>query len=112
MRANRLPALALIGVLALSGCRGTGGTKRVAKGEPPLIVEGGSAAEVVEAPPSRPVTVADRHPLLSKPREYYDNSGNNKVVKVAAGTLIGVPAGIFGELRQIVRGQPKSQVTY
>ena len=112
MRASRPIFLALLAILAVSGCKGTGGSQRVARAEPALIGEGSSAPSIVEEPSSRPVTVVDRHPLLSKPRQYYESSGNNKVVKAAAATVIGVPAGIFGELRQIVRGQPQAQSTY
>jgi hypothetical protein len=63
---------------------------------------------VVEGParPASTLTWVDRHPLFSKPRDYYDNSGTNKVVKTAAAAVIGVPAGIFGELKQIVVGAP------
>jgi len=52
------------------------------------------------------VTFVDRHPLLSKPRDYYESSGNNKVVKTLAAGVVGVPAGLFGELKQIVVGRP------
>ena len=52
------------------------------------------------------MTWVDRHPLFIKPREYYDNSGSNRVVKAAAATVIGVPAGIIGEIKQIVVGTP------
>ena len=38
------------------------------------------------------------------PRDYYESSGNNKVVKSAAAAVIGVPAGLYGEIRQIVVG--------
>ena len=63
--------------------------------------DGGAAVAVT---PSNTVTWVDRHPLFSKPRDYYETSGDNKVVKAAAATVIGIPAGIFGELRQIVVG--------
>lgn len=47
----------------------------------------------------------DRHPLLSSPRNYYRDSGDNAVVKVLAGTFIGVPVGIAKEAWQIGYGQ-------
>jgi hypothetical protein len=56
--------------------------------------------------PGTQVSWVDRHPLFSRPREYYETTPSNKVVKAAAATVIGVPAGIFGELRQIVVGTP------
>jgi hypothetical protein len=54
--------------------------------------------------PPKTVTWVDRHPLFSKPRDYWETSGDNKVVKVAAATLVGVPAGIYGEVKQIIVG--------
>jgi hypothetical protein len=51
----------------------------------------------------------DRHPLLYKPRDYYETSGDNKIVKTAAATVIGIPAGVVGELRQIVTGAPSNR---
>ncbi len=45
-------------------------------------------------------------PLLRKPQQYYDNTKSNKVVKTAAAAVVGVPAGIVGELKQIVVGAP------
>jgi hypothetical protein len=61
---------------------------------------------IVQTQPPHEMTWVDRHPLFTKPREYYDSSGSNKVVKTAAATVIGIPAGIFGELKQIVVGTP------
>jgi hypothetical protein len=91
------------------GCHGTQSRRVAGSAEPALALPGDSGAQVVEAPPPPQVTFADRHPLLYKPRQYYENSSSsNKVVKVAAATVIGVPAGIVGELRQIVVGQPAS----
>jgi hypothetical protein len=89
------------------GCQ-SGAPRRVASAEPGLSPPAEPGATVVEAhPPSAPtVTWVDRHPLFSKPRDYYESSGNNKVVKTAAATVIGIPAGIVGELRQIVVGAP------
>ncbi len=59
---------------------------------------------MTEATPERTVTYVDRHPLFSKPRQYWESSGDNKIVKTAAATFVGVPAGIYGELKQIVVG--------
>jgi hypothetical protein len=52
------------------------------------------------------LTFVERHPLLYKPRDYYENSGENKVVKTAAAVVVGVPVGIVTELKQIVVGSP------
>ncbi len=48
----------------------------------------------------------DRHPLFSKPRQYWETSGDNKIVKAAAATFIGVPVGFAGEVKQIFVGAP------
>jgi hypothetical protein len=64
-------------------------------------VDGGPAAT-----PAKTVSVVDRHPLFSKPRDYWETSGDNKVVKAAAATFVGVPVGIFGEVKQIIVGAP------
>jgi len=107
MKGHRLAPLALAAVLACSGCQGGARTRRVAAAPEPILNDPGtSSASVVEAQPARAVTFADRHPLFTKPREYYESSGNNKVVKAAAATVIGIPAGIVGEMKQIVVGQP------
>ncbi|MCA1686225.1 MAG: hypothetical protein LC745_09650 [Planctomycetia bacterium] len=98
-------ALAL-GSVALSGCQSA--SKRVASApEPGLSGPVEPGATVVEAPVSAApaVSFVDRHPLFSKPREYYDRStSSNKFVKSAKATVIGIPAGIFGEIKQIVKG--------
>jgi hypothetical protein len=78
----------------------------VASAEPALNPPAGPGSLVVEAPPPKSITWVDRHPLFSRPREYYEKSGKNKVAKVAAATVIGVPAGIVGEIRQVVVGRP------
>ena len=92
-----------------TGCHSTPKASRVASAEPGLSsgpIEPGAGSTIVQSPVARPVTFADRHPLFSKPRQYYDNSGNNKIVKAAAATVIGIPAGIVGEIKQIVVGAP------
>ncbi len=59
---------------------------------------------------STPKTVGfvDRHPLLRKPQQYFNDTNSNKAVKTAAATVVGVPAGIVGEIKQIVLGKPSS----
>lgn len=104
-----LPAAALLAALALPGCQGMGATRAprgVALNEPGLDPIPGAPAAVVEATPPRDVTWVDRHPLFSRPRDYYEGTGTNKVTKTAAATLIGIPAGLYGEVRQIVVGRP------
>ncbi len=48
---------------------------------------------------------ADRHPLFTRPKEYYDSTQASKVGKTAAAVVIGVPAGFVAEVRQIAVGQ-------
>jgi hypothetical protein len=112
-RILRMECLLLAGLIlaGLTGCQsGTSSQRRIAaKPEPGLALAGepGSGGLIERTPPPPPQeTFVDRHPLLSKPREYYDSSGNNTLVKVAGATIVGIPVGIFGELRQIVGGQP------
>ena len=56
------------------------------------------------APAKTAFTWVDRHPLFSKPRDYWDTSGDNKIVKAAAATFVGVPVGMYGEVKQIIVG--------
>ena len=72
---------------------------------PPLVSADPIATDPALADP-RSVTFADRHPLLRKPAEYYQSAGPSPARKVAAATVIGIPAGILGEMRQIVVGCP------
>lgn len=57
---------------------------------------GDDPTAVVEAPPPKSHTFVDNHPVLSKPRDYYNNSGQNPIVRAGAATLIGIPAGVLG----------------
>jgi hypothetical protein len=106
---NLVYTAAALAVAPLAGCQ-SGGPKRLASGEPglstPLEVGGGSAVASAPVTPVRNVTWVDRHPLFSKPRDYYESAGNNTVVKTATAAVVGVPVGLFGELRQIVVGVP------
>ena len=64
------------------------------------------AEGTIQATPVKTVGFADRHPLFMKPRQYWESSGDNKIVKAAAATFIGVPAGFVGEVKQIFVGAP------
>jgi hypothetical protein len=59
-----------------------------------------------DIPPPKTVTWVDRHPLFYKPRDYYDTSGSNTLVKVGAATFVGVPVGMFYEVKQMIVGVP------
>jgi hypothetical protein len=98
----------------MPGCQSGAPTQRrvAAKPEPALSASGDPGGIVVSTPPPAQVTFVDRHPLFSKPRDYYETSGNNTLVKVAGATLVGIPVGIVGELRQIVVGQPPTPRPY
>lgn len=121
----RLFLVGLVGVSLLSGCHGT--SRRLVNrpapvgAEPALkadvtpgvtVVEpGDSASLTTAAPPTRMVGALDRHPLFRKPKQYFDSTNSNKAVKVAAAAVVGVPAGIVGELKQIVVGAPSAEAT-
>jgi hypothetical protein len=97
-------------VLATAGCHGAGSRRTIAD-EPGLSGLDAQDKAYLDAPAaSTASTVVDRHPLLYKPREYWDTSGDNRVVKAAAATFIGVPAGVVGEVRQIFTGAPPAVV--
>jgi hypothetical protein len=105
---RRLGALMISALLmTVSGCQGSG-SRRASAPEPALsgALDQNQSGPIVDSAPSKTVTYVDRHPMLSKPREYWDSSGDNKVVKAAAATFIGVPVGIYGEMKQIVVGTP------
>jgi hypothetical protein len=99
-------SLLVVATLMSVGCAGSMGRRPAiaAKGEPGL---GDSTVVAIDPAPPRTLTWADRHPALSKPREVYDSTQGNKFIKTAAGTFIGVPKGIGGEIKQIFVGQPK-----
>lgn len=108
--------LTVVGVALVvgSGCQGMAARRKVVVKEPALASPDGVGSTVIEEDPADQLAVAppmtdsivENHPLLSRPRDYYESSGNNKIVKTAAAVVVGVPAGIVGELRQIVRGRP------
>lgn len=83
--------------------------------EPPLegpgVVASNDGQPVPTLPPERTASITDRHPLLFKPRDYYETTNGGKLTKTAAAAVIGVPAGIVGELRQIVAGRPSATVS-
>jgi hypothetical protein len=93
-----------------AGCQGIGHPKTVVSPEPSLSGAIESDTTVADGThtvaPIKTITVVDRHPLFSKPRDYWESSGDNKVVKAAAATFVGVPVGIYGEFKQIIVGAP------
>ena len=112
MRALQWTVAALLAAVLATGCNGGPSKRTLASTEPALsTVPGESEGTVVAKPVPGTVTVVDRHPLFSKPRQYYESTGNNKVTKTAAAAFIGVPAGIYGELKQIVVGAPPATTT-
>ena len=112
MRGYRGRAIAsLLVVLGISaGCQGVGRPRTVVSPEPSLSGAIESDTTVADGTrtvaPVKTTTVVDRHPLFSKPRDYWETSGDNKVVKAAAATFVGVPVGIYGEFKQIIVGAP------
>jgi hypothetical protein len=96
--------------ITVVGCQGTGSRRTASAPEPGLSGALDSHGTVVEGTPAKTVTYVDRHPLFSKPRDYWESAGDNKIVKAGAATFIGVPVGIFGEMKQIVVGaQPETR---
>jgi hypothetical protein len=112
MRGIRCLAIGVLAVVAAvgSGCQSSGPKRTVISAEPGLNAapdtEKAVASNSVDGTPVKDVSFADRHPLFSKPRQYWDSSGDNRVVKAAAATFIGVPVGFYGEVRQIIVGAP------
>jgi hypothetical protein len=92
-----------------SGCQ-SGAPRRTAVTPEPSISgavdHDAAVADGTTATPARTVSWVDRHPLFSKPRDYWETSGENKVVKAAAATFVGVPVGFYGEVKQIIVGTP------
>jgi hypothetical protein len=94
-----------------SGCQGSGSRRAIASSEPGLTSTVEADGVVARSsspvePPIKTVNFVDRHPLFSRPRDYWEKSNSNKVVKAAAATFIGVPAGFVGEVKQIIVGAP------
>ena len=92
-------------ILTGAGCQGSG-SRRATAPEPSLSGTVDSNGAVAQAPQPKTVSYVDRHPLLSKPRDYWENAGDNKIIKAGAATFVGVPVGIYSELKQIVVGAP------
>ncbi len=110
MRGTRWLAISVLALTAAigPGCQ-TAGTPRastVITPEPALSDGGPVAEKTIETTPVKTVSFADRHPLFHKPKEYWDTGGDNKLVKAAKATFIGVPAGFVGEVKQIFVGAP------
>ena len=105
---NRAIALMLLILGICAGCQSAGHPRTVVTPEPSLsgAVDGDSTVADGKVTPVKTTTVVDRHPLFSKPRDYWETSGDNKVVKAAAATFVGVPVGIYGEFKQIIVGAP------
>jgi hypothetical protein len=90
-----------------AGCQGSGSRRSATAPEPGLSGALDSGAPIVTEPaPAKTVTYVDRHPLFSKPRDYWESAGDNKIKKAAAATFVGVPVGLYGEMKQIVVGAP------
>jgi hypothetical protein len=112
MRGLRLLAIAtIVSMGAISaGCQSAGPRRTVVTPEPGLAGPVDSDTTVADGKgngtPARTVGWVDRHPLFSKPRDYWDRSGDNKIVKAAAATFVGVPVGMYGEVKQIIVGTP------
>ena len=94
----------VLSLLLLAGCHSPG--HKTASAEPPLMTGTDGNATIVEADPPKTVTVVDRHPLLSAPRDFWNNTQSNKFGKGVSATVVGVPVGMVGEVKQIFVGVP------
>ena len=111
MRAKSL--VLLCGLVALAGCQSS--RHRSSQYLPPpeygmppdaqATVPTPDATAFQPAPAPEEKGFVDRHPLLASPRNYYRDSSSNPVMKVLAGTFVGVPVGVVRETKQIVYGQ-------
>jgi hypothetical protein len=112
MRGYRRFTIAVLVVTCgvIFGCQSATTRRTVVTPEPSLsgaVESDGAVADGNHsATPVKTVGFVDRHPLFSKPRDYWETSGDNKVVKAAAATFVGVPAGLYGEVKQIIVGTP------
>ncbi len=95
MRSKKLALAALLSLAALAGCHSS----------PYRDSAYGPTGDPQFSDMGTEKSFVDRHPLLSSPRNYYRDSGDNPVVRVVAGTLVGVPVGVAQELWQIGYGQ-------
>jgi hypothetical protein len=94
-------------VIASTGCHG----RQRRSPEPTLDMGapiGSLEGPIVQIDPPRQASGVDRHPLLAAPRDMYNNTNSNKLVKVGAATIVGVPMGVYGEVKQIFVGVPPS----
>ncbi|HEV3122296.1 MAG TPA: hypothetical protein VGY53_10350, partial [Isosphaeraceae bacterium] len=90
MKRNRWAGVFLLAASAFvaTGCASSPSRRAaLAASEPSLNPHTEPGATVVQAPPTHTITWVDRHPLFSKPRQYYDSAGDNKAAKVAAATV-------------------------
>ena len=110
MRGTRWLAITItaIAVGLSAGCQTAGKPRTASVISPEPAGDGGGivAEKTVESAPLKTVTFADRHPLFYKPKEYWETAGDNKLVKAAKATFIGVPVGFVGEVKQIFVGAP------
>jgi hypothetical protein len=107
MRGSYWRALVIVAAVAASGCQSGPSKQTLASAEPALSppVDGGTVV-ATPPPPPKSLTFVERHPLLYKPRDYYESAGSNTVVKTVSAVVVGVPVGIVTELKQIVVGAP------
>jgi hypothetical protein len=96
-----------LAIVAATGCHG----RQKRSPEPTLDMGapiGSLEGPIVQVDPPHQVSGVDRHPLLAAPRDMYNNTNSNKIVKVGAATVVGVPMGLYGEVKQIFVGVPPS----
>ena len=105
-----ITTLATVVLAAVPGCQSWGSRRGTVTDTPAISGLDAEGKAYLGAPSERMASVVDRHPLFYKPRDYWENSSNNRIVKAAAATFVGVPAGIVGEVRQLFVGRPATYV--
>jgi hypothetical protein len=96
----------LVGLMSATGCHCGSSCRDTGYGSSYRDADYGLPPDSqMAAVPTNEKSFVDRHPLFSAPKNYYRDSGNNVVVKVLAGTLVGVPVGVAQEAWQIGYGQ-------
>lgn len=117
-----LCSLAVAASLLAAGCHGSNRrASRLAAAEPSLelpadggtIIQGdasGDSGTIVASAPPGGSKFVDRHPMFSAPRDFYNNTNSNKIVKTGAAVVVGVPVGVYGEVKQIFTGGPPNNM--
>ncbi|MBI1322329.1 hypothetical protein GC170_03950 [bacterium] len=98
-------------LVAVSGCARHRNKSVMVSNSQPVIAGASSVDQAYSV--DKPVVgtrFVDRHPMFYKPGEYYTTTDGNAIVRGAKATFVGIPAGVFGEVKQAFRGVPKTVI--